>query len=258
MAYSFKGAISFGLVYIPIILSASVKNNDIGFNLIDKKTMSRLKYKKHCVDCDDKVVNNEDIVKGYQYEKGKYVIFTDEDFEKIKTQKDKNIVIEQFVELNEVRPVFFDKTYYIQPDGADKAFCVLLDALKKSKKAGIAKTVLGTKETLILIHTDGENLLLSTMFFSEEVQSCPAHKEVKVEKQELELATALINQMTKKFEPEIFKDEYNEKVKKAIEQKIKGNKIIKPREKAEPQKILNIMEALKKSLETSTKRRKAN
>ena len=142
MAYSYKGAISFGLVFIPITLSASIKNNDIGFNLIDRKTMSRVKYKKTCVDCDNKEVKNEDIVKGYQYEKDKYVIFTEKDFEKLKTEKDKNITIEQFVNLSEVDPIYFEKSYYVKPTGGEKAYYVLLDAMEKEKAADGVKNVL--------------------------------------------------------------------------------------------------------------------
>ena len=215
MAHSFKGAIAFGLVYIPITLSVSVKNNDIGFNMIEKKTMTRVKYKKTCVDCDNKEVKNEDIVKGYQYEKGKYVIFTDEDFEKIKSKKDKSISIEQFVDIKEIDPIYFDKCYYVQPAGADKAFNVLLAAMEKEKKAGIAKTVLGTKETLIILRAKDEKMLANTMYFHSEVQQAPAIKKTKIEKQELALAINLIEQMTKPFKPELFKDEYNEKIKKA-------------------------------------------
>ena len=163
--YSYKGAITFGLVYIPVELVACIKNNDIGFNLIDKKTMSRVKYKKTCVDCDDREVKNEDIVKGYQYEKDKYVIFTDKDFEKIKTKKDKNITIEQFVDLTEVDPVYFDKAYYVKPTGGEKAFTVLLSAMEKENKAGIAKVVLGTKEALVLIRGKDGVMLVNTLYF---------------------------------------------------------------------------------------------
>lgn len=251
MAYSYKGAISFGLVYIPITLSASIKDNDIGFNMIDKKTMSRVKYKKTCVDCDDRVVKNEDIVKGYQYEKDKYVIFDDKDFEKIKTPKDKTIAIEQFVNLSEVDPIYFDKCYYVAPNGADKAFCLLLEAMKKQKKAGIAKTVLGTKETLILIRAHEDKMLLNTLFFNEEVQACPAYKNIKIDKKELELAVSLVDQMTKAFKPEIYKDEYNEKIMKAIKSKIEGHKIVRPKGEKVPTKVINIMEALQKSLQTT-------
>lgn len=255
MAYSYKGAITFGLVYIPISLSLSIKEHDIGFNMLEKKTKSRVKYKKTCVDCNDKEVKNEDIVKGYQYEKDKYVIFTNEDFEKIKTKKDKNITIEQFVDLNEVDPIYFDKAYYVKPTGADKAFNVLLKAMESEKKAGIAKTVLGTKETLILLRTQNGQMLVNTLYFHNEVQKAPVIDKGKVSKQELDLAKNLITQMSGKFVPEKYKDEYHIKLQKAIKRKIAGNEIIESKDKKEPVKIINLMDALKKSL--TTPKRKA-
>ena len=253
MAYSYKGAITFGLVYIPITLVASIKNNDVGFNLLDKKTMSRVKYKKTCVDCDNREVKNEDIVKGFQYEKDKYVVFTDKDFEKLKTKKDKNITISQFVNVNEIDPIYFDKAYYVKPIGAEKAFEVLLDAMEKENKAGIAKAVLGTKETLIMIRAKDGNMLVNTLFFANEVLKAPQIKKLKPIKKEVDLAVTLINQMTGKFEPEKFKDEYNIKLKKAIKKKIAGNDIVEYVEKEEPSKIINLMEALEKSLKGKTK-----
>ena len=250
---AYKGAISFGLVYIPISMNLSVKENDIGFNMIDKKTMSRIKYKKTCLDCENREVKNDDIVKGFQYEKDKYVIFTDEDFEKLKTPKDKGIVIEQFVNLSEVDPVYYDKCYYVSPIGAEKAFTLLLQAMEKQKKAGIARTVIGTKETLILLRAYNGTMLVNTLYFHDEIQSVPTVKKSKVEKKELDLAISLINQMTESFKPEKFKDEYNEKVKKAIQSKIDGNEIVESKVKKEPAKIINLMEALQKSLNEKPK-----
>lgn len=139
MAYSYKGSISFGLVYILVTLHSAVKNNDIGFNMIDKKTMSRVRYKKTCEDCGGREVKQEDIVKGYEYEDGKYVIFDEDDFEKLKTKKDKNITIDKFVPLDEVDPIYFDKPYYVAPTGAEKAFSVLLTAMEQENKAAVAR-----------------------------------------------------------------------------------------------------------------------
>ena len=253
---SYKGAISFGLVYIPISLHVSVKENDIGFNLIDKKTMSRIKYKKTCVDCENKEVKKENIVKGYKYEKDKYVIFTDKDFEKLKTPKDKSIDIQQFVDLNEVDPIYYDKSYYIIPTSGEKAFNVLLAAMEKQNKAGIAKTVIGTKETLILIRAQNEKMLASTLYFHNEIQKNPEVKKTKVEQKELKLAINLINQMTAPFKPEKFKDEYNEKIKKAIKQKISGKQIVEAKDNYEPEKVINLMDALQKSLNGSKSKSK--
>lgn len=250
MAYSYKGAISFGLVYIPITLSLCVRENDIGFNMIDKKTMSRIKYKKTCVDCNEKEVKNENIVKGYQYEKDKYVIFEDKDFEKIKSPKDKNITIERFVKLSEVDPIYFDKSYYVSPTGADKAFLLLLGAMEKQKMAGLAKTVLGTKETLVLIRAQGGNMIINTLFFYDEIQAAPTYKKAEVSKQEMELAKTLINQMSGKFEPQKYHDEYAEKVRRAIKAKVAGNKVVVSSDEKAPARVINIMEALQKSLKS--------
>lgn len=254
MAYSYKGAITFGLVYIPITLSLSVKEHDIGFNMLEKKTKSRVRYKKTCVDCNEKEVKNEDIVKGYQYEKDKYVIFTDEDFEKLKTPKDKNITIERFVNLDEIDPVYFDKAYFVKPTGADKAFHVLLKAMESEKKAGIAKTVLGTKETLILLRARDGQMLVNTLYFHTEVQKAPAVTAQKISKQELSLAKNLISQMSGPFQPEKYKDEYHIKLKKAIKNKIAGNEIVEAKQEKQPVKIINLMEALQKSLSSQKKK----
>ena len=258
MAYSYKGAIEFGLVFIPITLSLCIKPNDIGFNMIEKNTMSRVKYKKTCVDCNDKEVKNEDIVKGYQYEKDRYVIFTDKDFEKIKSPKDKNIVIKQFINVNEIDPIYFDKAYYVTPKGADKAFNVLLSAMEKENKAGLAKTVLGTKETLILIRARNGKMLVNTLYFHNEVQKCPEVKNVKIDKKELDLAINLIENMTEPLKIEQYKDEYNEKLKKAIKRKIAGNEIVESKQEAKPTNVINLMDALKKSLgSTNSNNKKA-
>ena len=253
MAYSYKGSISFGLVYIPVTLHSTIKENDIGFNMIDKKTMSRVKYKKTCADCEGREVKQEDIVKGFEYEDGKYVIFEEKDFEKIKTKKDKNITIEKFVNLSEVDPLYFDKPYYVAPTGAEKAFAVLLTAMEQEGKAAIAKTVLGTKETLILIRAKDGQMLLNTLFFEEEVTKNPA-KEIteKGNAAELKMAKAIIEGMTGEFNPEEYKDEYRQKVQDAIERKIAGKEIVAPREKGVGT-VANLMDALTKSLELTKK-----
>ena len=251
MAYSYKGSISFGLVYIPITLHSSVKDNDISFNMLDRKSMSRIKYKKTCVDCDNKEVKNEDIVKGFEYEDGKYVIFDDKDFEKLKTKKDKNINIECFVNLDEIDPLYFDRPFYVNPTGAEKAFKILLKAMEEENKAAIAKIVLGTKESLIAIRAKHGQMLLNTLFFQEEVQENPAEDldlSIPSSAAELKMAKTIISEMTEKFQPEKYHDEYRERLLKAIDQKISGNQIVRPKEKA-PVKIANLLDALKLSLE---------
>lgn len=249
MAYSYKGSISFGFVYIPVTLHKSIKNNDVGFNMIDKKTNSRVQYKKTCVECGGREVKQEDIVKGFEYEDGKYVIFEEKDFEKLKSKKDKNITIEKFVGLAEVDPIYFETPYYVVPAGAEKAFALLLTAMQEEGKAAIAKTILGTKETLIIIRAKDGQMLLNTLFFAEEVTKNPAKGITeKPNAAELKMAKAIIEGMSGKFNPEDYKDEYSQRVREAIERKIAGKEIVAPKESGATS-VSNLMEALTKSLE---------
>ena len=146
MAYSYKTSIGFGLVYIPVTLHNTIKNNDIGFNMLDRKTKSRVQYKKTCVDCKDRVIKQEDIIKGFQISEDKYITFEDSELEKLKTKKDKSVVIDKFVSLSEINPIYFDKTYFVAPEKKDseKAFCLLKEVLNKEKKDGNAKWMLGS------------------------------------------------------------------------------------------------------------------
>lgn len=253
MAYSYKGSISFGFVYIPITLHASTQEHGISFHLLDKKTKSRVKYKKTCVDCKDKEIKNEDIIKGYEYEKGKYVLFDDDDFEKIKSIKEKSIVIEQFVNLDEIDPIYYQKAYYVVPTGAEKAYYLLLQATEQENKAGLAKSIIGTKENLIIIRAKNHQMILNTLFFEDEIKSNP-NQEIteKVTQAELKLAKTLIQEMTAPFKPKQYKDEYHQKIKKAIEAKIAGKKIVAVKEKAQVP-IVDLMEALKNSLKQTKK-----
>lgn len=257
MAYSFKGYLSFGFVYIPVNLHLAIKENNFSFRLFDRKSLSKIKYKKTCIECNDKEVKNEDIVKGFEYADGKYVMLEDKDFEKIKTPKERNITIEQFVDLNEIDALYFGKTYYLVPTGAEKAYNLLLTAMKKINRAGLGKTVLGIKETLVLIRPYEDKICLSTLYFQEEIKSCPKiDGTVKVTDQELKLAKTLIQEMTEPFKPDKYHDEYNKKVEKMIQDKIKGKKIVSPKTKKETH-IVDLMEALENSLnQYSTKPKK--
>lgn len=249
MAYSFKGAISFGLIYIPITLHNAVQSNQIGFNLIEKNTMSRVRYKKTCQDCDGREVKQKDIVKGYEYEEGKYVVFTNDDFEKIKSKRDKNIIIEAFVQLSEIDPVYYDRPYYVVPEkGAERAFALLKEAMEADGRAGIARSVLGTKETLVALRVKNGVMYLNTMHFHEEIRPAPyLSPEIDLQKQELSLASALIAAMAKPFEPENYVDEYRQKIERAIAAKIQGKEIV-VREEDDFNPALDLMTALQESL----------
>ena len=251
MPFSYKGAITFGLVYIPVTLTPAIRENDIGFNMLEKKTLSRVKYKKTCVDCDGRELASGDIVKGYQYEKGQYVVFTDEDFEKVRSAKDSNITISAFTDMHEVDPIYFARAFYVAPTGGERAYALLLRAMEKEGRAAIAKTVLGTREALVVLRVRDGRMLANTLYYHDEVQTAPyiqVTEAAKLDKTELDLAVNLINNLGTKFKPSDYHDEYNARLRAAIEQKIAGLEVEKPQE-TKSAKIINIMDALKRSIE---------
>ncbi|MCL2375357.1 MAG: Ku protein [Firmicutes bacterium] len=248
-----KTSINFGLVYIPVVLSISAKVEEISFNQLDKKTNSRVRYIKTCEDCNGKKVEQSDIVKAYQYKKDNYVVFSEEDFDKLKTDADKTIRIDSFVNLDEIDPVYYDKHYYVESDGNDKGYSLLLHLLESENKVAVAKSMIGSKEKIIALRVKDGNMLLSTLFFEHEIQGNKA-KEVKNKpsSQELELGKQLLQSMSAAFEPEKFKDEYAERVKAAIELKIEGKELEEPAA-AQGGKIIDLMEALTQSIKNDNK-----
>lgn len=248
MAVSHRGAISFGMVHIPVGLYTATQDNDIHFNQLCKEDGSRVKYKKVCAGC-GKEIGSGDIVKGFEYEKGKYVTLTDDDFEKAKSEKDKTIHILHFTDIQNIRPIYFDKTYHALPEqGGDKAFELLRRAMKDENKVAVAKTVIGTKEKLLALIPTDDGILIETLFFAEEVKEAP--KDVghpTVQEAELTMAKTLINAMVQPFRPEQYKDEYKEKLWEIINKKIQGKEITAPAENIQVN-VIDIMEALKQSL----------
>lgn len=257
MAQSYKTAISFGLVYVPITLHACVKSDDVSFNTLYKKTGERIRYKKTCEHCPE-FINPDDIVKGYQYEKDKYVVLTNAEIEKLKTPKEKSIDIESFVWLGEIDPIYFDKSYFVKPTGAENTFLIILKALKKQNKVGIAKTVLGTKEQIVALREINGQMVLNTMHFYDEIQANPV-KEIKdkITEKELSLAEMVIENMTSTFEIEKYENEYKNKIMKVINDKIAGKKITKADIGiVKPHNVINLMDALTQSLKQTNKIKK--
>ena len=254
MAAAFKGAISFGLVHIPVSLYTATQDNDIHFNQLCKDDKSRIKYKKVCAHC-GKEVTASDIVKGFEYEKGKYVIVTEDDFEKAKSEKDRGIHILHFTDLNSIRPIYYDKTYHAVPEtGGGKAFELLRCAMKEEGKVAVAKTVMGTQEKLLALIPTDTGILIETMFFADEVKETPKETgNQEINGTELQMAITLINAMVKDFEPELYHDEYQKKLKEIIEKKIAGKEIASPAEET-PSNVINIMDALKASIEQANKK----
>lgn len=249
MAVSHRGAISFGMVHIPVGLYTATQDNDIHFNQLCKEDGSRVKYKKVCASC-GKEVGTNDIVKGFEYEPGKYVTLTDEDFEKAKTAKDKTIQILHFTDLQNVRPIYFDKTYHAVPEqGGDKAYELLRRAMLDENKIAVAKTVMGTKEKLLALIPSEKEILIETLFYADEIKDAPKEPaQTSVSDAELQMAKTLIGAMVKPFEPEQYKDEYREKLWAIINSKIQGKEFVAAPDEVEFSAV-NLMEALKQSLE---------
>ena len=246
---SHKTVISFGMVAIPIAMYTAIQDNDIHFNQLHKDDHSRIRYKKTCAHC-GKEIKPEDIVKGFEYEKDKYVVVTNEEIEKIKTEKEKSIQILHFANLNQISPVYYDKTYQAVPEtGGEKAFELLRQALMAEQKIAIGKTVIGTRDTLMAIIPREDGMLISTMFYADEVKELQKqYKKPEVSEAELNMAKMLINSMDTPFNPEMYKDEYQEKLRQLIESKIAGKEIVAPQDEG-PAKVIDLMEALKASVE---------
>lgn len=249
MAVAHKGSISMGMVLIPVGLYKTTVNNDIHFNQLEKESKARIKYKKYCSHC-GKEVEAKDIIKGYEYEKDKYVVMTDDELERIKTKKDKTIHILQFAKMAEVNMIYYEKDYYAIPEaGAEKAYELLRQALLAEKKVAIAKSVMGTNEKLLVLYPLKDGMIVKTLFYNDEIAAVPKQvPKMKLGEQELEMARMLIQNMTQPFDAEQYQDEYQARLRDAIMKKIQGQEIVTVDASA-PDNVIDLMEALKKSLE---------
>lgn len=251
MAVIQKGAISFGLVYIPVNLYTATQDSDISFNQLHKTDKSRIRYKKVCAHC-GKEVEAKDIVRGFQYAKDQYVVITDEEIEKIKTEKDRTITILSFTSLDEISPVYYDKAYHVAPQkGGGKALELLRQAMIKKNRAALGRTVFGNSEKLLVIIPREDGMLIQTLLYQDEIKEIPVeYEKPKVSEAELDMAEKLISGMEEPFEPEKYKDEFQEKLKALIDDKIAGKTVEKPKEEKSG-KIIDLMEALKASVKNA-------
>ena len=258
-----KGCISFGLVNIPIALYPATRREELKFRLLRKTDLSLVNYKR-VAEKDGKEVPWDQIVKGYEYEKGKYVVLQDEDFQRVDIEATQTVDIQDFVELDEIDPIFFYKPYYLEPQkGGDKAYALLRDALKDSKKVGVAKVVIKTREYLAGVKPEDGALVLELMHFADELAGTSKlniPKKVEVGKREMTMAKSLIDGMSSKWNPGKYKDDYREALMEVIEEKVEaGGKEIeeKPRKAPKPTKVIDLVSVLQKSLEETGAKRKA-
>ena len=253
MRSMWKGAISFGLVNIPVSMYTASQAKEISFVLLHKQDMSQIRYVRMCKS-EDKEVPWKDIVKGYEVDSGDYVVMEDKDFEKANLKKTKTIEIVNFIDEDEIDTIYYVKPYYLEPGKhAEKAYGLLRDALKKSKKVGLARYVLRNKEHLAVIKFHDNMIVLNELRYETELmkaQDLNIPAAGKSNPKEMDMAIQLIDHLTVPFTPAKYKDTYIEEIKEIIKQKAKG-KIIHPKtEKAEPSgKVHDIMTLLQASLD---------
>jgi DNA end-binding protein Ku len=253
-----KGSISFGLVTIPVALHNATKHEELKFRLLRKRDLSPINYKR-VAEVDGKEVPWDEIVKGYEYEKGKFVVISDEDFKRVDIEAAETIEIMDFVALDAINPIFFHKPYYLEPQkGGGGAYALLRDVLAKTNKTGIAKVVIRTRQHLAAVKANDKLLVLELMHFADELISAEGLKipAAKLGKREEDMAMTLVNQMSNSWDPDRYNDDYKSNMMKVIEAKVEAGGKELPTQKTRQKPATNVIDlvaVLQKSLEHAGK-----
>lgn len=252
-----RGAITFGLITIPVKVYTAVgrdPEDKIDLHLLHAKDGQRIHYSRNC-EKGHKNLDWDEIVKGYEYEKGKWVEITDEDLEALELESLKTIDVMSFVNYEEIDPIYFDKTYYVVPDESGiKAYRLMLDALSDEQLTGIAKVAMREREHLCALRVADGVLVLETMHWPEEIRDAEfdeLRKRPRVQDRERKMARQLIRHLAGEFDPGQFEDEYHKALEKLIRRKIEGKEVVVPEKAEEPQKVVDLMDALKASVEAA-------
>jgi DNA end-binding protein Ku len=252
-----SGAISFGLVNIPVKLFSAVSRKTVRFHQLDQVDNQRIQQKRINPRTGEEVPY-ENLVKGYEIAPDRYVVITPEELDSLGPEKTRTIDIEDFVELDQIDPIYYDHPYYLAPDtGASKAYRLLLDAMQEAGKVAIARVVIRSKENLVAIRPRDGVLTMETMLFADEVVSpedldaVPENGKTKVTKRELQMAQQLIDSLSGEFEPDKYRDEYRDSVLDLIERKAEGEEIVIEAPAEEPKKVPDLMAALEASIASS-------
>ncbi len=251
-----KGHLTFGLVSVPVRLVAAARGESISFNQLHKDDHSRIKQVIYC-QAEDKPVARSELVKGYEYEKDRYVVVEDEDIRKFQPKSARVMEILEFVKVDEVDPVYMDASYYLQPDDAgEKPYTLLFEAMRRSGYVSIAKLTMHNREHIVLLRPGRHGMLLHTMYYKDEIRAVDEFRTDAslVRENELQLATTLIQQLAAAFEPEKYKDTYRENLQALIEAKVNGHQIVEPPATQTMAPVIDIMEALKSSLHQLAKK----
>ncbi|MGA9520532.1 MAG: Ku protein [Myxococcaceae bacterium] len=253
-----SGAISFGLVNVPVKLYSATSHKEVQFHMLHQKDGARIRQKRVCSQ-EDAEVPWEEISKGYEISSGRYVMLTKDEIAALAPKADRSISIEDFVDEADIDPIYYESAYYLVPDrGAGRPYELLLEAMKRSGKVGIARVVLRTRQYLCAVRPMGKGLALSTMLYADEVNPMEELEELPgpeaaPKERELEMAQQLIESLTTKFEPEKYRDDYREQILQLIERKAEGEEIVAPEMPEEPARVVNLMDALQASLKSLRK-----
>jgi DNA end-binding protein Ku len=251
-----KGSISFGLVSIPVSVFPASEEKTLRFHQLHRKDHGRIRHRRVCSVCEAEVPL-EEIVKGYEYDKGKYVVLTEEELAAVPVESTRTIDIVQFVDLEEVDPIYFDRPYYLVPqEPGVKAYALLRRAMEEDRRVALAKVAFRDKEHLCTIRVRDGVFVLETMRWPDEIRPAEFEelgREVAVRPQEVQMARSLIDNLTAPFRPEEFRDEYREALLEIIEKKVQGEEIeVAP--EPEPTRVVDLMEALRASVEATKKK----
>jgi len=254
-----KGYLTFGLVSFPIRLFAAARPEPVHFHLLHKKDLSRVKEVMYCA-AEDKPLERSDLVKGYEYQKNKYVVIEPEDLEKIAPSTATAMEILQFVRIEEVDPIFFEKSYYVSPEEAvSRPYSLLLEAMRQTKYDAVAKVAMHGREHIVILRPAEHGIVLHTMYFVDELHQANeagVTRPAKFDKKEMDLAKRLIETLAGAFKPEVYHDEYKKNVEELIEKKRKGQKVT-PIKQPKKAPVIDLMQALQQSLSRTAAARRA-
>jgi DNA end-binding protein Ku len=253
------GVISFGLVTIPVRLVTAVREKDVHFHQFHQSDGGRIQYRRFC-EKEDREVPYQEIARGYEVGSGQFVLITDEELDRIAPERTRRIELDRFIDPSEIDPIYYDATYYLAPDEqGERAYRLLQEAMSQSRKVAIGRFVLRAKEHLVAIRPLGEALALETLHYADEViapsdvEDIPRRMEVG--SRELRMAHSLIESLEERFQPEVYRDEFRERVEALAQQKAKGQEVLLPEEPERPAAVMDLMEALRASVEEAKSRR---
>lgn len=254
-----KGAVTFGLIYVPIKLYAATEKKDVKFNYLHEKCHTPIRYTRFCPYCEEEV-KNEEIVRGYQYERGKFITISEDELDSVAGEKNRSVDIIDFVDIKQIDPVYFDRSYYLAPgEGGSKVYELLRRAMQDTGRAAVALITIRSRESLAVIRPTEEALIMETMFYADEVRALDKIEEigakVNLHDNEIKMAVNLVNNLSTDFKAEKYTSAYREKLHEMIRAKIAGEAVVeKPAEPA-AENVVDLMSALKASIEMTKEQR---